>query len=324
MNETGSKNVYSNEGGLFMTKKALFSLVLLVLFSFPQESPAGPLRPSLVPAEARWVLHIDVARLAETRVKALLYEDSERGIGRSVRTIERVGKIDLLRDMTGVTVIGMGSDDKDTVVAFEGKIDKVHLLALIEVETSAETIPYGKSTIYNWGGHEYGVFVTDKLTLIGGNIQTIQTVLDAWEGKTKTAVDTPLLAKFKSASPAAFIVASTDKLSALTKDKEGSTILKKAGAAVLQIEEEKGVLKINIVLDTDSPETASNLAKVVDGLAAMAAMGEGPSSGKTDLLKDLKVSQEGKVLRATLELLADRLSERIRRSLHDFQYFFQN
>jgi len=216
-----------------MAKKVFFSLVFLVLYALPQESPAGPLRPSLVPAEARWVLHIDVARLAETRVKALLYEDSERGIGRSVRTIERVGKINLLRDMTGVTVIGMGPDDKDVVVAFEGKIDKDHLLTLIEVEKSAETIPYGKSTIYNWGGHEYGVFVTDKLTLIGGNIRTIQTVLDAWEGKGKTAVDTPLLAKFKSASPAAFMVASTNKLSTLTKDKEGSTILKKAGAAGL-------------------------------------------------------------------------------------------
>jgi hypothetical protein len=307
-----------------MAKKTLFSLVLLVLFILPLKSAAGPLRPSLVPAEARWVIHLDIARLAETRVKALLYEDSARGIGRSVRMIERVGKIDLLRDLTGVTVIGMGPDDQDTVVAFEGKIDKDHLLTLIELDKSPEKITYGQSTIYDWGSHEYGAFVTDTLTLIGGNIQTIQAVLDAWEGKTKTAVATPLLAKFKSASPAAFMIASMDKVSALTKDEEGSTILKKAGAAFLQIEEEKGVVKISLVLDTDSPETASNLAKVVDGLAAMASMRDEPSSPKIDILKDLKIAQEGNVLRATLEMPADRLSERIGRSLHDFRYFFDN
>ena len=307
-----------------MIKKAVYLIVLLVLFTVPQESPASPLRPSLVPAEARWVVHIDVARLAETRVKALLYENSARGIGRSVRTIERVGKINLLRDMSGVTVIGMGPDDRDTVVAFEGKIDKDHLLALIELDESPEKIPYGKSTIYNWGSHEYGVFVTDKLTLIGGNIQTLQAVLDAWEGKGTAAADSPLLAKFKSASPAAFIVASTHKLSALAKDKDGSAILKKAGAAILQIEEDKGVLKLKIVLDTDSPETASRLAKVVEGLMAIASISDEPSSRGINILKDLKISQEGNVLRATLEMLADRLSERIRLSLHDFQYFFDD
>jgi hypothetical protein len=210
------------EGDISMRKGAWFSIVLLILLTLPPTAPAGPLRASLVPAEARWVIHIDVARLAETRIKALLYEDSGSGIGRTVRLVEKAGKIDFLRDMSGVTVIGLGSDDRDTVVAFEGKIDKDYLLTLIELDKSPRKIPYGKFTIYNWGSHEYGVFVTDRLTLVGGGAATIQMVLDAWEGKAKSAADSPLLARFKSVSPAAFLVASANKLSALTTDEERS------------------------------------------------------------------------------------------------------
>lgn len=302
-----------------MRKKARFWLILPILLALPLASAASPLRASLVPAEARWVIHIDVARLAETRVKALLYEDSERGIGRAVRVMERVGKIDLLRDISAVTIVGLGSRENDAVVALEGKIDKDYLLTLMELERSPEKIPYGKFTIYRWGHGEYGVFTADKLTLIGGSLQTIQLVLDTWEGKGKSAADTPLLAKFKSASSAAFMVASANKLSALTKNDEGSTILKKAGAAFLQLEEEKGLLKLNLVLETDSAETASNLAKVADGLLAIASMRGEPSSHGIDVLKDLKISQEGNVLRATLVIPADDLSRRLHRSLADLR-----
>jgi hypothetical protein len=306
-----------------MMKKTGFSLVLLVFLILPPTASSGPLRASLVPPEARWVIHIDVARLAETKVKALFYEDSGSEIGRAVRLMERVGKIDLLRDMSGVTIVGLGPDDKDAVVAFEGKIDKDYLLALIELDKSPQKIPYGQFTLYKWGSHEYGVFVTDKLTLIGGNDRTIRAVLDTWEGKGKSAAETPLLAKFKSASPGAFLVASTPNLSALTKDDEGPAFLKKAGAAVLQVEEVKGILKLNLVLDTDSAETASNLAKIVDGLIAMESLGRGRSSRRTNLLTDLKISREGNVLQATLEMPAEDLSRRLRRSLSGLPDFFE-
>jgi len=293
-----------------MRKWAWFSLALLILSAFPPEAAANTLWTTLIPADARWVIHIDVARLAETRIKALLYEDSGGGIGRAVKEMEAAGKINLLRDMSGVTIIGLGPEEKDTVVVFEGKVDREYLLSLIKLEKSTREIPYGKFTLYNWGSAEYGVFASDNLTLIGGNARTIQAVLDAWEGKGRAATGSPLLGKLASVSPGAFMVASTNNISALTRDKESSAILRKAGAAVLHLGEEKGIVKIRLVLDTDSAETASNLTKIVDGLIAMQAMGgEKPPRG-IDFLKDLKISREGSVIQAILETAVENLSRR--------------
>ena len=291
-----------------MNKRTSLLAALLVFLAIPRVSAAGPLRKTLIPADARWVIHIDVARLAETRIKALLYEESRWGTGRVVKKIEAAGKIDLLRDMTVVTIIGLGELDKDTVVVFEGKFDREYLLSLIKLETSTKEISYGKFTLYNWGAAEYGVFASDNLTLLGGNAQTIQMVLDVWEGKVKAAA--PVLAKLNSLSPGAFVVASTAKLSALTEDEEGSLFLKKAGAAVLRVEEENGLVKVRLVVDTDSPETAANLAKVADGLIAIQSMGGGQAGRGAEFLKSLKIVQQGSSLLATMETAAENLVRR--------------
>jgi len=288
-----------------MKKTAWPLTVLLVLLAFPQVAAANPLRTSLIPSGARWVIHIDVARLAETRVKGLLYEGSPGGVGRVVKRMETVGKIDLLRDLTGVTIIGLGEREQDTVVVFEGKFDREYLLSLIKLETSAKEIPYRKFTLYNWGSTDYGVFASDNLTLLGGSARTIQMVLDAWEGKDNAAPNAPIIAKLSTLSSGAFVVASAGKLSALAKDERGSFFLKKAGAAVLRVVEEKGVVKLNLELETDSPETASNLAKLADGLIALQAMGGETPSRDLEFLKGLKIVQQGSTLLATLETAAE-------------------
>jgi hypothetical protein len=295
-----------------MRKHAWPALFLAAALFFPLAAAAQNLQTALVPAEAKWIIHLDVARLAKTRAKDFLFGDSVGGIGNATRKIERIAKVDFLKDMTGVTILGLGPREDDTVVAFAGKLDKDYLLALIGLEKSAKEIPYGKHVIYNWDSDMYGVFVSDRLTLAGGNPETIRLVLDVMEGKRKSAAGAPLLAKLKSAPADAFLTAATENLSSLAGDRDASTFLKKTGAAFLNVTERGDILKLDLVLNTDSAETAANLARVADGLIGLQAMRGGrPSENAFDLLKDLKITPEGSVLRATLETRAENLTRRL-------------
>jgi len=295
-----------------MRKHAWLALILASALFFPRAAAAQNLQTALVPAEAKWIIHLDVARLAKTRAKDFLFGDSTGGIGSATRKIERIAKVDFLKDLTGVSILGLGPRGGDTVVAFAGKLDKAYLLTLIGLEKSAKEIPYGKHVIYNWDGDMSGVFVSDKLTLVGDNPETIRLVLDVLEGKRKSAADAPLLTKLKSAPADAFLTAATENLSSLAGERDASMILKKTGAAFLSIAERGNLLKLDLVLNTDSPETAANLARVADGLIGLQAMRGGrPSGNAIDLLKDLKITPEGNILRATLETQAENLTRRL-------------
>ena len=148
-------------------------------------------------------------------------------------------------------------------------------------------------------------------------------VLDVLDGKRKSAVDAPLLARFKDAPADAFLVAATENLSSLADGERASTILKKTGAAVLQVTEQGSLLKLSAVLHTDSAETASNLARIADGLIGLQSMQRERHGREEDFLKSLKIVSEGSVLRATLEMPAENLSRRLLRPLTGRRDFWE-
>jgi hypothetical protein len=286
-----------------MKKRSWLAAAALVL-ALPATAASVPLQLSLVPAEAKWLIHVDVGHLASITPMAALIGKSTVGPAQAIRQIVKIAGIDFYKDVSDLTIIGLGPDENDTVIAIKGRIDKNRLLSLLNQEKSPEEIKYGKHTIYRWESDKFGVFTADKLMVVGGRLNGIEQVLDAFEGNLKSAAQTPLLAKVKETSADSFFEAAIDNLSSLVTNNQGaSTILKKTGAAFLQAKEINQLLNIQLSLNTESPETAANLAQVVHGLITMKAMQDEGRSDSTPayLLKHGKIFTEGNVVRATLE-----------------------
>jgi hypothetical protein len=86
-------------------KKAMIILVVILLaFLLLGELTASTLPKSLIPADAEWVVHLDMAKFKSTRIGHLLIQEKQGGIKKKAKVFYKRTSIDLLQDVTGVTI----------------------------------------------------------------------------------------------------------------------------------------------------------------------------------------------------------------------------
>jgi hypothetical protein len=286
-----------------MTKRITLLLAALIALALFVATPAfpGTIPSSLVPESARWVAHLDMEKFVATELYGLLDKDGTFQI--KGRDIDRWLKMDLAKDIKGVTVIGLGPDDKNIVFAVEGTLDKAGIIALAEADKDSQKTAYGAYTLYSSGSDEYGAFVNDRLLVFAEGRAALEKVLDTAGGKAKTFAGTPLAAALKEVPVGAFLSGVLPDLAALGKELGQSKVLDQASGLFFMAQEKTGNLSLRLQVKAASPESAKNMADVVQGLIAMGRLG-GAESGMAEvapLLDGLQVKLDGQTVRIDFE-----------------------
>jgi len=284
-------------------KKATVIIATLAAIALFLAVPAfsGAIPSSIVPETAKWVVHLDMEKFVATGLYGYMEKDGKFEI--KSRDIDRWFKMDIPKDIKGVTVFGLGPDDKQIVFAVAGKFDKAAILAKIEAEKDHQKTPYGAYTLYSMDGEESGAFINDGLIVFSEGREAIQKVLDTAGGKAKNFAGTPLSASLKEVPAGAFLSGVLPDLSGLGKEFGQSKVLDKASGLFFLAQEKTDKLLVRLQVTAESPESAKNMADVVQGLIAMGRLGgnEGDMSQIASLLDGLQVKLEGKVLRLDFE-----------------------
>jgi hypothetical protein len=285
-----------------MKKTILLAAALLVIALF-WAVPAfpGPIPTSVVPEGARWVAHLDMEKFLATSLYGYLQKDGKFDI--KSRDLNRWLKIDVPKDITGVTIFGLGSGDKQAVIAVAGKFDKPGLLAMIALDKEHQETSYGSYTLYSTGSDEYGAFVNDNLIVLSENREAIEKVLDTAGGKAKNYSASTLSAAVKELPSTAFLSGVLPDLSSLSGTNSQSKFLEKASGLFFLAQEKTDVLQIRLQVTADSPENAKNMFDLVQGIIAMGRLSgtEGDMAKVASLLDGLQVKLEGKVLKLDFE-----------------------
>ena len=286
-------------------KKKVLSLLTLFL-ACGLALPAQPASPAaLVPQDAQWVLHLDVREFVSTQLFDLLKNDHGSKLDRLNAKISEKLKIDLLKDIDGVTIFGIGKGRSNAVVCLAGNLDKNYLLSLLAQDKSHREIPYGKHRIHSWQSSHCGAFANNRLVLLGSDEDAIKNALDVIDGKKKNMTGSPLMSYWRDIPPRAFLKAAAYNISSLTHDHDTSAILKKAGMAFFMALEKNETLKLKLKLTTDTPETAKNIEQIVMGFMALARMKHNEKEPSKHmkffkLLESLQIKVEGKVVQMEL------------------------
>jgi hypothetical protein len=292
-----------------MIKKAtlLFAALLAVALFLVLPAWPGTVPVSIVPEGTRWIAHLDMEKFVAGKLFQYLEKDGRFDI--KSRDIERWFKIDVPKDVAGVTIFGLGPGEEQAVVAVSGKFDKANLLAWLARDEDHKKIPYGAFTVYSMDGEGYGAFVNDGLIVLSENRAAIEKVLDTAGGKAKSFASSELSAAFKSLAPGAFLSGVVRDLAGLGKELNQSKLVGKAGGLSFTAQEKQDVLQVRLQVTADSPESAKNMADIVQGLIALGRLGEGQGhiAGVASLIDGLQVKLDG----ATLRLEFDRPSQEI-------------
>ena len=272
----------------------IFLVFFLVALAAPGTSGES-LQSKLIPAEARWFIHLDIEKFSQTELKQILEKNSGNDFGNEIMGIEKKTGIDFFSDVSAVTVIGMNQKNSEPVVAISGSLDKSHLLGLLKEEASPEEINYGDFLIYTWDDDGFGVFANDNLLIFSENRSGLEKVLDTFSRKGKNFSDTPLQKQLRALSPDTFLVATAENISEMLDEDDddfGALILKKTKSAFFSANEKNNKVNVQLSLQTDSPETATNMESMVMGLKAFLSMND-KIDPNWDIVKSLKVSAKG-------------------------------
>jgi len=287
-----------------MFKKSVLMIAALALAALIFVVPAWPgtLPTSIVPDGARWVAHLDMEKFIASTLYQYLEKDGKFDI--KSRDLNRWFKIDVPKDITGLTIFGLDPGDKQAVFAVAGKFDKAGILAMIALDKEHQETPYGAYTLYSTGSDEYGAFINDGLIVFSENREAIEKVLDTAAGKTKSFASSKLNASFKDVSSGAFLSGVVEDLSGLGKEINQSKFVGKASMMFFLAQEKQDNLQVRVQVTADTPESAKNMADMAQGLIALVRLGqgEGPGAVPASLVEGLKVKLDGKTVRLELDM----------------------
>ncbi len=274
-----------------MKKAVVLFLTVLLVFIFCSELKASSLQKSIVPAEALWVVHVDLIKFKASRLgDIVLNEIDALGLKDKIGRFQKQFKMDLLNDIDGVTAIGLGKDENDIVVCLKGNFNKDYLLGLLGKEDSHQEIPYGKYTLHNWDSDEFGAFVDDDLVLIAQNKNTLIRVLDVISGKKADISSSSLMEYLKKVPSNAYVSAMVKDISAISEEETDVFVFKKMKSALLTLAEVKENLDLKLDFMVDTIEDANNIENAIKGLIALANMHLSDEDSELRIPKDIVIS----------------------------------
>ncbi len=280
-----------------MIKKAVFVAILaaIALFTVLPAWP-GTVPSSVVPEGVRWIAHLDMEKFVATDLFKRLDKDGR--IDLKVRDVERWFKMDAARDITGITLFGLGPGDDDAVFAVAGKFDKSRIMTLLDLDEDHKQSAYGAFTVHSMDKDEHGAFVNDNLIVFSGSRLALEKALDAAGGKAKTFASSKLAASLKQVPAGAFLSGVVEDLSGLGREIGQSKLVERASGLFFMAQEKQSVLQVRVQMDSDTPENSKNIADLVQGLIALGRLsgGRGDMAGLAALAERIRVKQDGKAV----------------------------
>jgi hypothetical protein len=282
-------------------KKAMIILVVILLtFLLLGELTASTLPKSLIPADAEWVVHLDMEKFKSSHFGNLLLQEQKGGLKKKAKVFYKQTSIDLLKDVNGITIYGLGKKKQQTVMCLKGTFDKKYLLSLLEEVDAHRELAHGSHIIHKWNHSEYGLFVGEDLVFLAWNEEAIKVALDAVDGKRENISASSLKSYADQIPGDAFFTALVKDISALAGYSSKAVILKKAGSGLMTLTERNEILNARIDATAETPKDAENMEQIIRGLLAMAQMQFEEGYKKLNLSESVRVSTNNKEVKIEL------------------------
>lgn len=244
---------------------------------------AAPLQRSDVMNDPAWVLHLDCDALRQTAMgKQMLAEMDKPDAQKKLAAFEAVFKVDLRKDLHGVTVYSATKEEPDGVVLAYADFDAERLISLVQANQSYESAKRNGHTIHNWIDDKkkevngvkprtYGAIYKNKIIVVGQKESRVAEALAVLDGKQPDVTKSATFAPLAKPGPGTIVQAAARKLN-LPGNDPGAAVFKQAKMIWLNFGERAGKAELKLNLDANSTEVAQQMVDVAKGLIAVMAL----------------------------------------------------
>jgi hypothetical protein len=264
----------------------LFAAVLSASVLISAAVHADPFDPKTIPADAKWVVHIDVDAARHTKSFGAFCDQ--------VLANENVrGKLDQIKDFTGldipddvndVTLYGKAAGPDAGVVIVHGKLDEKKTVDSLSMADQFESKKYGDYDVYTWLDKDknqimWGAFHGDSVVIIGHSEEKIDDTLDAMDGKGDSLKGDSTLAKGRKPQVLIYVAAKDIPQLHGPADKP-NPVTSAIQSAWVSLTEKADVIILSGELQAATSDNAANLRSLLEGVRGM--LGVAASSDNAD------------------------------------------
>jgi len=243
---------------------------------------ADPLDPKRVPADAKWVIHLDMdaTRRSQTwdLLAAKIKQEPEQILQGKIDTMSTDLGIKFPDDVHGVTLFGRGFGEQSGAILLDAAMDQAKITAALQANVAFKKISYNSHDILSWFDKDnnktmYGCFATPSLAVMADSVEQVQAALDVRDGKTASLKPADALATGKGSTILLYLAG--DGLEELAKVHPESPMLAQLNSAWVTISQEEGKLVVRAALNAKTSDAAEQIKKMAEGVQSFMAMSGG-------------------------------------------------
>ena len=269
---------FMKKKGCIAMKKMTLMLISAVLI-FSSSVWGSPLNRAHVPAEAKWLLHVDFDAFGDSEMWGLISQEISEKDQKKIDAVANLFGTDPTKDIYGATIYGEDSQEENAVVMIYGRFDKAKLLSLLVLNEAYDESEYNGQKLYHWldekdNKHKVGTFAKDDLVVISQSEETVWTTVDLLAGESNSLADQEdaPLAKLVEAPENSFVVMAADGLAELNKNKDHIEILQNSQMMAAIVGEDNGDMYLHVDLTAETNEAAMQIEQVLGGIKAFIAL----------------------------------------------------
>jgi hypothetical protein len=259
-------------------------IFVFCLLGITAGSLAAPLNKSWLPADTKWVLHLDFDALRKSQLGSMILTELDTKYSSKIKALQELLGSNLLTDISHFTLYGPDSQEQNAVLFAQGRFNPQKLTALLALNPQFQKTAYGPYTLYGWfaeqhGKNQVGTFARDNLIAISQNQESLKRALDVLDGKLPSLSDAPWLLEKTSLFPEPILFAAADSVRELTANQPQAALLASAQSLAFFMGEKDSLFQITLLLQMPDPQTALHVEQAFLGMKAIVTLGQGsPSS----------------------------------------------
>ncbi len=298
---------------------------------------AAPFDPAAVPADARWVVHLDMDALRPTKLWQVIDDQlvGNEAFGSKMGLFEQGSGMRFPRDLHGVTFYGHAAGDAEAVVVVRATMPRGQFMAALQFAPNYAADTYGKYDVAGFDDDNRTLYAAahDVSTLLfSRSLDALHAALDVLDAKAPAVAAGDPLAAGGKGSPVLYVAAldpaglappgTTPNPLVTQIDHAWLTLAERPAAATTRPSTAPATTApaspdavVRLTVTAKSPEAAQQMRAAAGGLRALVAFAAMPRDAKpgvkfaASVLRTMTVTQAGPVTTAEASVGVDQLQQ---------------
>ncbi len=274
-------------------------LLLLPCFLFTVALGAATGPGDWIPAEARWMVRLEVPELTRGRLGEVVQRFVERpDVAPKLAGLDAMTGFAPLRDLRTVVLCGPTAEERDALLYLNGSFDRERLEILARAGDGHTATEVGAAVIHRLAPDQdsgdaasFACFLRDDLLVFGQRLDHVRLAVSVVAGTSPSAGDAGTLPETGDAP--LVLIAQARGVQGLVAGTPNARMLRHVKTIALRLHQTDESLVGSASLTAVSPELAQQVIQIAQGLKALAALGADEHPQLADLAARAELSREG-------------------------------